>query len=342
MLLKGGPRKFARRVRARVLGRPVRAFFTFSVIGGLSYLWVRHWIPESVQSYTDSVAGGVLASLASYALVQYAFLQRHSINLRDWLGFGPRDVWVIPTAILDESNKRYEPEPYYVMPPMDGRTMGVLLALLRKADYRYPRRRVRLAHSFDDSIARDNLALMCLPAMNVYSRVFLGLYHELFVDGKRLDEVVPSENLRRFVADEDCELSYFGFQKDGRIWRAQDFSAEQANMWKDSSINHGGVENTRTPGTKYVDYAIVLRAPNPLNPTASILLTSGIHGIGTYGAAVWVYHNAHTLLGKYGDDPQAHLLKVEYERPQGGNFYVDSEVTPPISCVATRQLSWKT
>ena len=145
-------------------------------------------------------------------------------------------MWILPTAIEQEGDQRYSPEKYFAIPPHDARTMGVLITVLRKANYRFPRRHVRLAHRFDHKIHKDNLAVMCLPMRNCYSRVFLGMYFDIYVQGKNLNEVTSDENLQSYLADTDTEMNYFGFRKIDGFWHILDFEEVPAKSVE--NINH--------------------------------------------------------------------------------------------------------
>ena len=283
----------------------------------------------------DGIFGGIIASLMTYAVVQSVFLQRSAYSLRHWLRFGHHSVWVLPTALEHPTETRYAPHPYYVVPPFDAQATGVLTHVLRHAHYTYPLRRTIGSHRFDRTILADNIVTLCLPTRNVYSRVFLGLFWEIYQKGRTPKEVVSDENVAAYVDDAKCEREYFGFRvrpREGRWaeWRVRNFDDQGPNRWLTSTINEEGIEIAHAGARVAVDYGLILKAPNPFNPDAGVLLVGGIHGVGTLGAALYLFEHADRMLQAHGDDAQVHLIEVNYAIPSERENYVDAEIRHPL------------
>lgn len=151
---------FRRLLRAAILQHPGIALLV--AVGALSLLYFPiKWLAditglERLSSLADATFGGLIASLGTYALVQYFVLEKSYRNIRRWLGFKPpRPLWVVPTMIRHPSEPRY-PAPYYVVPPFDAQAAGVLTEVARQARFHYPARRVQGSHFLDERILSDN------------------------------------------------------------------------------------------------------------------------------------------------------------------------------------------
>ena len=293
----------------------------------------------------DSVFGGLLASLAAYGLIRYIALEKEHLALKAWLRFGRRRVIIVPTSLEYGERDRYDDPryggmPYYVMPPFDAMATGLMIELARRSGSRYPHRRTIGSHDFERRLLRENIVTMCLPIRNQYSRLFLGLLHEIYCDGTPVEQATTEEAVARYLEDTAGKLNYFGLKKyvqGGGLpehWRMRDFAEAEPNRWKTSSLNRDGAAAHR-PDHECIDRAMVVLAPNPFNPKARVLIACGIHGVGTFGAALWIYEQSAALVRKYPDEAQAHSLEVAYRVPQGKRSYVDAELLTPI-----RHVSW--
>jgi hypothetical protein len=299
---------------------------------------------QRVVSILDGIFGGAIASLMTYAIVQSVFLQRSAHSLRNWLRFGHHNVWVLPTSLQHPTDSRYSPRPYYVVPPFDAQATGVLTHVLRHAHYKYPLRRIVGSHIFDRALLTDNIVTLCLPTRNVYSRVFLGIFREIYQEGHPVAEAIRAENVDAYVQDVECQREYFGFKVTPRPdmwaeWRVRNFNDQTPNRWLTSTINEEGVIEAHADGRVAVDYGLILKAPNPFNSDAGVLLVGGIHGVGTFGAALYLFEQADRMLEMHGDEPQVHLIEVEYMIPRGRNNYVDAEIQHPLLLRSSKLLS---
>jgi hypothetical protein len=328
------------RIRRWMLEHPIAALTSVGVGLILIYISVDWVLPSAVdRDLLQSALGGLLASLAAYSLVQYFYLQRSHFSLRKWLKVGHRPIWIVPTTIPQLSEPRYAPRQYYVIPPFDAQAAGLLTEVYREAGYRFPQRRSIGSHLLDENVLSDNLVLMCLPSRNTFTRVFLGLYYDWFAEGLNRQKLIAKAHWERYKLDTECNLQYYGLRKNPTKeteWQMLDWSEPAATQWKTSSINKWGIEAVHVPGGEPdTDFAMVIRAPNPFNPEASVVIVSGIHGIGTFGAALWLYKSATSLLTEFTDDAQAHLLRIDYRVPPGRDNYVDAVIVPPIKRVGS-------
>ena len=340
-----------KRARGLVLAHPLIS--TIIVVGVFAavYAYVGlHLQQRRLVSMFDNVAGGVVASILTYGIIQAVFLRRSAYSLRQWLAFGRRSVWIIPTALEHTAENRYMPHPYYVVPPFDAQATGILVQVLRHAKFGYPLRKTVGSHYFDSAILKDNLVILCLPTRNQYARIFLGLFFEIYIEGKQLAEVTTDRNIQRYIDDTESRENYFGLDAFDRAvppatrspssieWKMLNFGDTSPNRWMTSTVNADGIVAAHAAGAVATDYALLVKAPNPFNHDSGVLLVCGIHGIGTLGASLYVYKHADELLGSFGEDAQAHLLRVQYAIPRNRENYIDAEIHPPIDVVSSRSL----
>jgi len=334
-----------RRWRSWTLAHPASTTAVSGLALAISYYALVNGVQQTrLLSILDGVVGGVIASLATYAVVQSIYLQRSAHSLRHWLRFGHRNVWVFPTAIEHPTESRYAPHPYFVVPPFDAQATGVLTHVLRRAHYTFPQRKTVGSHVFDKTLLTDNIVTLCLPTRNVYSRVFLGVLREIYQLGRSVAEATADANVDAYVRDLNCDREYFGFKSrrrdDGSAeWKVRNFNDRGPNRWLTSTINDDGVVAAHANGNIAIDYGLILKAPNPFNPDAGVLIVGGIHGIGTLGASLYLFDNADRMLESHSDEPQVHLVEVSYAVPVTRENYVDAEIHPPLLLVSSRPLS---
>lgn len=183
-----------------------------------------------------------------------------------------------------------------------------------------------------------------MPTRNVYSRVLLGVFREIYQKGRDVREVIAEANVQSYVDDTQCEKEYFGFKVVPRQnmwseWRVRNFDDQTPNRWLTSTINEEGVIAAHAGGRVAVDYGFILKAPNPFNPDAGVLLVGGIHGIGTFGAALYLFENADRMLERHGDEAQVHLIEVSYAIRPGRESYVDAEIQHPLYLRSSKLLN---
>jgi hypothetical protein len=148
--------------------------------------------------------------------------------------------------------------------------------------------------------------------------------------------------VQKYRDDTLCRESYFGLlakHHEGWVeWRMRDFNIMPPNCWVTSTINarHSSPDHPALKSS--VDFGFILRAPNPFNPDAGVVIVCGIHGVGTFGAALYLFQNADTLLIHHGDEPQIHLVEVKYAIPPNRNNYLESEIQPPLYLRSTAYL----
>lgn len=327
----------ARHLKSWILARPLVAFLLFLLF--LSILCaplVLRGSAVDLRGLLTGILSGIVASLATYALVQYFFLERHKSGPTEWLQLGTQNVWVVPTY-LEHPSPRYPQMNYYVVPPFDAQAATFLKQLLQLADIHYPRRQFAGSHRFVEDILKDNLALLCLPERNQYTRVFLGLYHEIYVMNHDRQKAIQHDNILAYVNDTACQREYFGLKwrpldvgnPPVRAWEMRHFGVEEPQLiqaWRQSSINLNPTRNMHVPGTVNYDYSLIVKGPNPINPAATILLVFGIHGIGTLGGSLYLYQNAEDLFHLYPARGQSHLIEVRYTTKAGCDNYIDAEI----------------
>ncbi len=315
-----------------ILDHPLVAFLVATVFIAGFYLILRGLVP-AYAGFVDNALGGLIASLGTAAFLRQFLLQRESYSIKQWLRLSTQNIWIIPTYLGHES-ERYPQMQYYVVPPFDAQAAGFLTQVLRMADARYPRRKALGSHRFWEGVLKDNLVMLCLPERNQYTRIFLGLYNEIYVEGKDIPDVIQPENIRRYVEDKECQRTYFGLKceiarinsNQFREWKMRHFGMPPGQEWWRSSINIHPAENVQQPGRINYDFAMIVKGPNPLNLASSILIVCGIHGIGTLAGALYVYQHANTLFGRYPEHAQAHLVQVRYTTPPGVDNYVDADI----------------
>lgn len=336
---------FRRKTRGLVLTYPFLALLVGVAVLALLYLPIARGVqlPSRVGSVVDSIFAGVVASLCTFSLLQFFVAQRRHKSIRRWLRVGRRRLWVIPTMMKHPTESRYQPWDYYVVPPFDAQAASVLSEVFRQAHYRFPYRSTKGSHILDEKILQDNLALICLPQRNQYTRVFLGLFYEIYCKGAHVEDVTKKENWRRYIEDTECTLQYFGVRlqessNERRHWRILHFEEDPPNEWLTSSINEYGPASAKEAESA-VDVAMILKAPNPFNVSSSVLVVCGIHGIGTLGGALWVYKESRFLADRFGHKPQAHVVRVRYTIDNEGTSYEDATILEPIRLISSKELT---
>jgi hypothetical protein len=173
--------RIIRKARSWTLANPIITVVIACFILSAAYFALGvHLRQARAIAIADAIFGGIIASVATTSIVQRIYLKRTAHAVRRWLRFGHRDVWVIPTTLEHPAENRYYPQPYYVVPPFDAHATGVLTEVLRHAQYRYPQRHTLGSHVYDPALLKDNIVTICLPSRNQYTRILLGVFHELY------------------------------------------------------------------------------------------------------------------------------------------------------------------
>ena len=165
-----------------------------------------------------------------------------------------------------------------------------------------------------------------MPHRNKIARVFLGLAHELYVKNHDLENI-NIEDAKKYLDDSNADLDYLGVQKNKKSgkWEIRDFGSSWLGAPSDP-------ENSEYAPA---DLSMILKMPNPFNKSAQILVVAGLRGIGTYGAALFLYDNVQKMgnfkakkSGKrVGSEPQAHIIDIAYNEPHGEGNILDSDIT---------------
>lgn len=315
-----------------ILDRPLVAFLVVAVFIAGFYLILRRLTPAYV-GFVDNALGGLIASLGTAAFLRQFVLQSESYGIMRWLRLSAENIWIIPTY-LAHGSARYPQMQYYVVPPFDAQAEGYITQVLRMAGSHHPHRKVIGSHRFREDILKDNLVILCLPERNQYARIFLGLYNEIYMEGKEIEDIIQTTNIRSYVEDEKCQRTYFGLKSEIisinnselREWKLRHFGMPPGQEWWRSSINMHPTENVQQPGRTNYDYAMIVKGPNPLNIVSSVVVICGIHGIGTLAGALYVYQHARELFNRYPQHAQAHLVQVRYTTPPGVDNYIDADI----------------
>jgi hypothetical protein len=319
-----------------VLQNPVILFTVGTIIiAGAYFGLTRVFEVFTLIDLTTGVVAGLIASLGTYAAVQYHLRERRQFGAREWLHFGSAPVWIVPTYFEFE-RKHYMNMKYYVVPPFDAQAAQFLTQTCRLAGARYPRRKATGSHRLRQKILEHNIITLCLPEWNQYARLFLGLIHEIYVENQSQQAAIAQPNVDRYLADTECTRSYYGLrriesQDPARSkwhWQIRDFAAGDAwdHQWRTSSINLNPQVNVHLKGRINIDYALIVKTPNPFNPASTVVVACGIHGIGTLGAALFLYKHSEELFSLYPARAQSHLLQIEYAVSEDTNDYLDSEI----------------
>lgn len=326
----------ARRLRLWILAHPLVALLVFLAFACLIYILLALQGPgPDLMDMLAAILSGTVASLATYAFVQYFFLERQTSGPTEFLQLGPQNVWVVP-SYLEHPSPRYPQMAYYLVPPFDAQGSIFLKQLLQLAGVHYPRRQIVGSHRLVEDILKDNLVLLCLPERNQYARIFLGLYNEIYLQNQDQQTAIRRDNILAYVNDQAFQREYYGLRchpsmannVEFRAWEMRHFGEPRdfPQGWRQSSINLNPSRNVHQPGSVNYDYSLIVKAPNPINPAATILVLCGIHGIGTLGAALYLYQNAQDLFFLYPARAQSHLIQVRYTTKPGCDNYVDSEI----------------
>jgi len=289
-------------------------------------------LSQALRQIADSIFGGTIASLVTYAIVRYFFIESESYGVRRWFNFGPTKVWIVPTYL--EHPYHRSASTYYVTPPFDAQAAGVLTNIARDIGLRYPMRKIIGSHRDPRDFIQDNLLTLCLPDRNVFSRLFLGILYDIHYRKMHREEAINTENYNKYIGDSDCQLDYFGLRairtKNGTEWQIRDFTRRRGDgEWLRSSININISENIELKvGVNQQDYAMVIRIANPFNPSASLLIIFGLHGIGTFGASIHILQHSNKLFEQHRSEDQLLVLRINYRIPDGLTNYVDAELLP--------------
>jgi len=290
-----------RKAKYWMLDHPMLAFLLVVPVVALLYAVLAGATGTlDLQGLLSGALSGLIASLGTYALVRYYFLEKKSSGIRDWLRFGSTGVAIVPTY-LEHKPDRHPIMKYYVVPPFDAEAAGLLTQLIREADVHYPRRKVVGSHRLLPSILGDNLITLCLPQRNQYARIILGLYQDIFINNQSHSDAIAQPNVRGYIEDFGCERDYLGlgwepiFVGNNSIpaWKIRHYGhpSDAPAAWFKSSINLHPTENVHKHGRVNYDYCLIVKGPNPMNPAAGVLVICGIHGIGTLGGALYLHEN---------------------------------------------------
>lgn len=319
-------------LRSWVLRTPLRAFATAVLVLAVGHYFLTEALGDRqrVVQLLDAVFVAVIAAGCLSALGRYYSHERKAYPLQKWLGFNKNEKTLIAvTSVLQESRPEYGSQPYVLVPPFDAQAAGVLTDVVRSAGLRYPMRQTIGAHLIDRSLLAHNVVAMCMPSHNPYSRVFLGLFNEIYA--QRRDPLEVTERWRDYLHDATCRRRYLGLHREinaeGRpSWGILDLGDDSPNNWKTSSLNRAGLRSASRPGQIHYDYGMILKGPNPFDNRCGVLIACGIHGMGTLGAALFLYKNQEDLFVPFSWRAQFHLVRVGYCVPERGSL-VDAEIT---------------
>lgn len=325
-----------------LLSHPIVSFIAFAVTWSALYFAVVRGVDlgDDVRRYWDSIFGGVLASVATYSLTRAYYLQRRGLGIKEWLMFGPSRIWIIP-SYLEHPSTRILNTPYYTVPPFDAQATGLLVEITRDAGYSYPFRSLIGSHRFREDVLVGNVITFCLPERNQYSRIFLGIFYEIYCKKNAVKPKPKSDDplVSSFLNDDRLKKPYYCLQQIWRLsgedkyleWMIKDFSMPAGEDWRRSTINMRPEENVHFPGAENTDYCLIVKAPNPFNSQATVIVICGIHGIGSLAGSLWLKENRHELYRKYPTRETAILLQVNYVTPDGVDNYIDSTIARPIN-----------
>jgi hypothetical protein len=335
-MIEAQPAALPKRWLGGLLRRPALFFATGTVaIGGVYFALTRFIGGFTLADLVTGTVAGLIASLGSYAVVHSFLRNRAEFGAREWLRFSSAPVWIVPTY-FDYERKHYMNMKYYVVPPFDAQAAQFITQICRLADARFPRRKVIGSHRFRSELLKDNIITICLPEWNQYARLFLGLIHEIYVANQTQNAALLESNMRLYLDDTECNREYYGLRKlpshdQERArwqWQIRDFGAAERSdvAWRKSSINENPGVNVHKKGNVNVDYAMVVKTPNPFNPASTVVVACGIHGIGTLGAALFLYKHSEELFSLYPARAQSHLLMINYTVLEDTDDYLDSEI----------------
>lgn len=163
-----------------------------------------------------------------------------------------------------------------------------MLTLSGCPDFRVQMREHKGFRKLDVHDSAKNIVLICSPKSNEITQEYLKKIN----DGTNLNW--------KFGEDDKGQL--FISTNPGK-WESATYDQEK-ELKKDNKIVG---ESTLD------DMAVIIRAPNPYNPKAKILIIAGIRGIGSWGAAKYFRQNAKSLDSKTKGNDFALIVKIKYE-----------------------------
>lgn len=141
----------------------------------------------------------------------------------------------------------------------------------------------------DSHDSAKNVVVLCSPRSNPITREFL-------------DKINESTALNwGFRETETKELEIY---TDGGAWSSATFGQERSIRQAGGAVEEGPLD----------DVVLILKAPNPYNPAAKVLIIAGIRGIGTWGGAKYLRQHAEDVVLRTGEKNFAMLLKVAYRK----------------------------
>lgn len=132
-----------------------------------------------------------------------------------------------------------------------------------------------------------NLVLICSPRSNTITREFLAKINE-------------NTGLEWEFEQEGDEYPFIR-TKDGK-WQSASFAQERSLREAGKGAAEGPLD----------DLAVIIRAPNPYNPAAKVLIISGLRAIGTWGAGKYLRQNAAAICKRTQGGDFACLVRVTY------------------------------
>lgn len=111
-------------------------------------------------------------------------------------------------------------------------------------------------------------------------------------------------------------------EKTGFDWAFRENAAHQLEIatgdlgtWSSATFRQEA--NIRSSGGRVEegpldDIAMIVKASNPYNPSAKVIIVAGIRGIGTWGAARFLREQAGDIARRFGNGNFAMLVKVRF------------------------------
>ena len=147
----------------------------------------------------------------------------------------------------------------------------------------HPRFRVHDAHD-----PAKNVVLICSPRSNPVTGEFI----EKIKEGTKFDWTFLTKNAQ------ELEI---GTGEHGK-WSSATYEQEKSIRSSQGKVEDGPLD----------DVAMIVKASNPYNPVAKVLIIAGIRGIGTWGAAKFLREHAKKITQRAKGENFAMLVKVKY------------------------------
>jgi len=194
-------------------------------------------------------------------------------------------------------------EPGSVLPRVAGEDFMAMIHVLELANAAgFPPANVRMTPVDNEARAiRDdplaNLVLICCPRSNAMTGIVLsevqrrlGLDAD-FVEERKAEAVPQGEPKPR------QHIHFAGEAKHSETWDVE------------ATLKGLGVQPWRG---SMKDWGLIVKCRNPFNETAKAFIIAGIRGIGTWGAACHLAHQARSLYNEFKERDFAAVVEVDY------------------------------